>query len=100
MLHDFISIGHGHGHRPAGGAQHHIHRSTADLIDPTIGVPGALVQGESGSHLIHGDFNSETPATDMLTPDQIDAILMRHDQVSFWWIIWHKRVTLLNNEHT
>jgi hypothetical protein len=58
-------------------------------------VPGALVHGESGSQLIHGDFNSETPATEMLTPDQIDAILMRHDQVNLMWIILHRRIALL-----
>ena len=58
-------------------------------------MPGALVHGESGSQLIHGDFNSETPATEMLTPDQIDAILMRHDQVSFWWIVLHRRIIAL-----
>ena len=47
-----------------------------------MGVPGTLGHAGSGSQLIHGDFNNETPATEMLTPDQIDAILMRHDQVS------------------
>ena len=77
----FIIIGHTHGHRGAGGAQHPHHHSASDLIDASIGVPGSLAHGDSGSQLIHSDFNSETPASEMLTSEQIDAILMRHDQV-------------------
>ena len=75
----FKCKGHSHGHSGVGGSilQHHHHHSAADL--DTIGVPG----GTSGSELIHGGFGNDStaPATEMLTSEQIDAILMRHDQV-------------------
>ena len=77
-------LGHAHAHGIGGGVGHlsHIHRSTPDLEN--IGVTsGSLLQCGSGGDVIHGGFGNEGPssATEMLTPEQIDAILMRHDQV-------------------
>ena len=83
-----------HGARPGNGMQQRQSHSNVNLgnfsgkeanVDNAeignIGVPGSLDHGNSGSQLIHPDFNNETPATEMLTPEQIDAVLMRHDQV-------------------
>ena len=60
---------------------HRHHHSTADLEN--LGVSGPLVHGSSGSDVLHTGFGNEGPAsaTEMLTADQIDAVLMRHDQV-------------------
>ena len=68
-------------HGALGGGQHQPHADHPDIGN--IGVQGSLGHGNSGSQLIHPDFNNETPPTEMLTPEQIDAILMRHDQVLF-----------------
>ena len=75
-----VQIGHMAGmHSAPVVGQHQPHADHPDIGN--IGVQGSLGHGSSGSQLIHPDFNNETPATEMLTPEQIDAILMRHDQV-------------------
>ena len=76
------SRGHSHGHtgiRGGSNAMHH-HHSTADLEN--LGDSAPLVHGSSGSDVLPTAFGSDgaASATDMLTADQIDAILMRHDQ--------------------
>ena len=72
-----LQTGQSHSHTALGGAHAPSHAAHADISN----IQSNLGHGDSGSQLIHPDFNNETPATDMLTPEQIDAILMRHDQV-------------------
>ena len=72
-----LQTGQSHSHMALGGAHAPSHDAHTDISN----IQSTLSHGDSGSQLIHPDFNNETPATDMLTPEQIDAILMRHDQV-------------------
>ena len=95
-----LTSGVAHGARPGNGMQARQSHSNVNIghfqgkeanVDTgeigNIGLQGTSElrlhpsEGNSGSQLIHPDFNNETPATEMLTPEQIDAILMRHDQV-------------------
>ena len=68
------------GNGPRGSIPHsHHHHAESNL--EAIGVPGQLVHKLDNIEQPFGnEFANETPAAEMLNPEQIDALLMRHDQ--------------------
>ena len=72
------------------------HHSTADLEN--LGDSAPLVHGSSASDVLPTGFGGDgaASATEMLTADQIDAILMRHDQVTTFTslLVWKLCVSL------